>query len=638
MSEKLVYLKVWAASLLLMLVNVESVCSSGIKVKAVPAIYSVEIPNVHTYEATIPIFFHVELPKLPDKFPQHTIDCGNNHKNYSNSSDDNFCALEKQFIAASNHIVRDLQIIKNHLSEESKLRRRRQATPVIAATSLLAGFLLRPAISRFTGNLFGSDEDWTSHFNSIRDSMIEEHKLLLDFEESTHSYTQEMESILSNISEILTTQKRELIWTLRLLSTKLHADIIQEAVQSCKTGHIPGNLIQVEYFKKKLSTLEKTLSTHYNYTLAIDINGNEVSKYYKLPIADCLITPSKAHITINIPVRRKETTWKLHEIIHTKFAFSNQVCELYPQEASYLAVSKPENKSILIASHMLNYCSIFEHQICMIPQFAKDSVQSLRCTAGMHLNADPLELVKSCSFRCYSNDELIITQVGDRKIVITNAVNLTYSCKGNNGTKKLFKFEKLGAIEVNLDCDCEIVINGNEKLPKPFPCLGKNETLEQLFNFTVPILWTNNFSDLENVLDFDIDHKNLSNHINHDWPWLIPVLNFSKEQASNFSVPEKAVFSSFLTLEVWLGLLTFALLLHFILTFYCFFKILLARYGGYGTCSQATSSPSRNSQFSDSSQQYPVVTRRRNYEIGVENLRSNEEKKEFRQSFSNRLI
>lgn len=106
------------------------------------------------------------------------------------------CALERQFILASRHIVKDLQLQREQFFSKGKWnltattnenstteedyssesynntapasRKKRQAAPIIAAGSLLAGFLLRPAVSKFTGNLFGSNDEWASHFNSVK--------------------------------------------------------------------------------------------------------------------------------------------------------------------------------------------------------------------------------------------------------------------------------------------------------------------------------------------------------------------------------------------------------------------------------------------------------------------------------------
>lgn len=163
---------------------------------------NMKVKDVTLYEATIPIFFHVKLPTIPDVFPSHTFtqhrNCTTNSNDNHNSGNDSLihyneyhCALERQFILAANHIVKDLKeqmekmqyskdgdddLDDSDYSEEDTSsrasRKKRQAAPVIAATSLLAGFLLRPAVSKFTGNLFGSNEEWISQFNSVNTHVI----------------------------------------------------------------------------------------------------------------------------------------------------------------------------------------------------------------------------------------------------------------------------------------------------------------------------------------------------------------------------------------------------------------------------------------------------------------------------------
>lgn len=407
-----------------------------------------------------------------------------------------------------------------------------------------------------------------------------------------------MSDIITTMSGLLTEQRRDLVGTLRLLATKMHADMIQEAIQSCKTKHLPGNLIQPKFLQETLSILNQNLTDSLNYTLAISSTDMELGKYYKLPIADCLFTEDKAHITLNVPLRQKDVRWKLHEIIHTKYAFYNQICEVYPQEAAYLAEEiGTGTRSILITNHMLRYCSIYEDQLCMVPQFSKDSVQSLKCTslaaAEVRGHQRVETLLKSCSFRCYTSDEVIITQVNDKKIVVTNAHNLTYQCTGN--AEEIIQVGRLGAVEIDLECDCSIKINGEEMLPKPFPCAystkERRQTGHDMFTFTVPFVWAHNLTQiLENdesstVID---SHEELGDHVNHEWFKLISVLNLTKsheEKEVNFTIPEKAdetKYASVLTsVEIWLGLLSLIVLIHVGLTFYCCFKIFMARLGQY---------------------------------------------------------
>lgn len=136
------------------------------------------------YEATIPVFFKVPLPKLPTEFPEkylsliQTQNCSFGNISESESED---CFQDKQIQQISEHILRLLQQQRVQFTRENKddtsghgthgknssLRAKRQATPILAASSLLAGFLLRPAVSKFTGKLFGNEDEWIEQFNAV---------------------------------------------------------------------------------------------------------------------------------------------------------------------------------------------------------------------------------------------------------------------------------------------------------------------------------------------------------------------------------------------------------------------------------------------------------------------------------------
>lgn len=390
--------------------------------------------------------------------------------------------------------------------------------------------------------------------------------------------------------------------SLHLLATKMHADMIQDAVHSCRTKHLPGNLIKPDFLRRSLISLDQNTTTSLNYTLAMHPNDNQLGKYYKLPIADCLFTKDTAHITVNVPLRSNQVHWKLHEIIHTKFAFHHQICEIYPQEAAYFAEAvggQNIGHSVLITNHMLRYCSIYEDKLCMVPRLGKDSVQSLKCTSMasklknmVSFSQNLKDMVNSCSFRCYPSDELVITQVDATKVVVTNAKNITYECGGVNKTKATIHLARLGAVEVNLECDCSIKINDENLIPKLLPCTateeGERENGQNMFSFTVPFMWAHNLSQfLDGDSDLLVDDNGeLGAHINNEWPRLVPVLNFSKEEQDkidNFTVPQAVVqhSSAMTTVSVWLVTLTVVVFLHVGLTFYCCFKLFFAKFAQY---------------------------------------------------------
>jgi hypothetical protein len=232
-------------------------------------------------------------------------------------------------------------------------------------------------------------------------------------------------------------------------------------------------------------------------------------------------------------------------MIHVKFAYEGQVCDLYPHEASILAVSR--DHIVLITNHLLPQCNVHEHKLCMIPAYAQQSTQVLNCAAGVLKRKSVKELYNSCSFRCAKNSDLLISQIDAHTLIVTNAKEIIIKC-GN--TTEHYSPHAFGAVELHLSCKCNFLIDGKD-VKQPFPCVESGDTDFKVIQ-SVPILWT--------VLDHAIGKDSIlitSNHsqlMKDDWHKVIPVMNMTTGEVS---IPDPVVKGMSMDI-IWLISLTSA--------------------------------------------------------------------------------
>jgi hypothetical protein len=226
-----------------------------------------------------------------------------------------------------------------------------------------------------------------------------------------------------------------------LLHAKMEADEFQRGIESCRNHRIPNGLIPPNVFTSKLREYESHLS-HFNQTLALP--SSKYSHYLKLPVANCLFTTTSVKVVLNIPVRNPTRDRELYEIVHAKFAFNGQVCDLYPQESSYVAQTGA--KTVLVNSHMLHHCKVHDDKMCLIPPCVKESAESINCAVGIMQGKTVKELAKACSFRFSYDTDLIISQVSYDILVLTNVRKIQIQCLGR--PKETHAFPLIGNVHV----------------------------------------------------------------------------------------------------------------------------------------------------------------------------------------------
>jgi len=166
-----------------------------------------------------------------------------------------------------------------------------------------------------------------------------------------------------------------------------------------------------------------------------------------------------------------------------------------------------------------------------VPPNTMESSESLQCAVGMLKGKSVEELSKTCAFRCSSNSELVINQIDQNTMILTNADTLNVTCAGKTNR---YIFPRLGAIELYLDCGCKAVVEGLTLKPS-FPCFGPRGESHKIYH-VIPDLW----SKLRTAVGM-FSHTRFRNHteiLDNEWMNNIPVLNFTTEIPTPLPEPE----------------------------------------------------------------------------------------------------
>ncbi|KAK4880409.1 hypothetical protein RN001_008555 [Aquatica leii] len=192
-----------------------------------------------------------------------------------------------------------------------------------------------------------------------------------------------------------------------------------EILSTCKDHKIPAIIVNPQSLQTDLEKLATELSKK-GYSIAIPIH--ELSRYYKLSIADCTTAGNKLFVHIKIPIIVTNQEWKLYELI-TPFAWKNETCILM-HETLFMAVSHNQTlKSISGTS--LHHCKPYHDKLCYLPRFDSDAIYSPQCAYKMYTGTTVEDLSQHCSFRCHSSQSMLISEISSDIFVITHPKNTT---------------------------------------------------------------------------------------------------------------------------------------------------------------------------------------------------------------------
>lgn len=314
-----------------------------------------------------------------------------------------------------------------------------------------------------------------------------------------------------------------------------HALHNSEIMQDCRSHKIPNLIVIPKVLKVDLKRLNTILSDS-NQELAIPLS--DISKYYKLPLCDCVISNSDLTIHIRIPITQKGSTWKLYELLTTPFAWNNETCVIM-HDTMYLAVSETSTDGNLamrpVSGTGLHNCKPYEHRLCYIPRFSADNTYGPQCAFSMYQGASVKELASVCAFRCHSSRALVISEVQEDTYVITHPKPKTaVNCDSDTYPILESALDQPGALQVTLPCHCSLTMRNISLIPKRFPCSRIGAPKQGIIH-VLPATWSNlkslHLKPLE-AQSHPIFH-NLTDCIDTNWTLNVPHLNLSTDSLKN---------------------------------------------------------------------------------------------------------
>ncbi|KAG8290009.1 hypothetical protein J6590_092324 [Homalodisca vitripennis] len=298
---------------------------------------------------------------------------------------------------------------------------------------------------------------------------------------------------------------------------------ILEILSQCRERKIPNSIISLSKFKSDLIKLAASVRQD-DYELVI--TPEEVTKYLKLEIADCVISGSTIVVSIKVPIRKLGARWRLFEVISVPFAWKYSTCSIH-HEVTYLAA---DNKRLMaIQGSTTHDCQPYKNALCFIPRYAGDAVSGSLCPRVMFIGATIQELSSVCAFSCVPSTAPILNRVEELVFILTHiSGQLELEClHGENQIIDIPENGRPGALQIKVACGCKLLLNNQVIVYENYPCYKRIPVSEIVH--IVPALWSklktlkvpsrnmyssSTFTTLDECLD-------------ESWPTVVPYWNMT---------------------------------------------------------------------------------------------------------------
>ncbi|KAF5281037.1 hypothetical protein FQA39_LY05242 [Lamprigera yunnana] len=353
------------------------------------------IPTVTAYAATIPLIYSAPWDTT---LPHIKKDVGTTTCEKTNAAWEMFKEMDRLMIAVDTElsIFHDVVNIKNLKSEETTTQRQKRALTFIGDFSWCCGvetdrkiddlIVEHAQVIKFINNLRqrlrnsvqqinAKSEIFNKYYETVSNNLVEVRTRI----DNIDRYNKELKNIIGKGFDKTDTK-------IRIERLTVQAEVLN----TCKDHKIPALIVQPLGLAADLTALEKDINSK-NYRLAIQVE--QLSKYYKLDIADCTVADQKIYIHIRVPIIQGKTEWKLYELITTPFAWNDETC-IIMHDTLYIAVNEKAIVSAVkvISETALRHCKPYHDKLCYLPKFESDALFGPRCAYEMFIGATVEEL------------------------------------------------------------------------------------------------------------------------------------------------------------------------------------------------------------------------------------------------------
>lgn len=241
------------------------------------------------------------------------------------------------------------------------------------------------------------------------------------------------------------------------------------SINTCNSQRIPRLLVSQATLRKTLGEVQTKVEKK-GLKLAIPIS--DISNYYKLQLADCVMTTSKSYIIrVLIPLVKTATTYKLIKINPIPFLNKDNkstkimICQHHTLEGTLIV----EGTSMKPVARVK--CE--EAELCRVPPEGDRPVFS-KCHTAALLN-DTKGMLESCRMQCLSYDAMYLPYIKRIRsdqfaIVGTSSADVFVSCKRETKPLAVTGVPKaLGSMIITLPCSCYLA-HRSDKYEINGPC------------------------------------------------------------------------------------------------------------------------------------------------------------------------
>ncbi|XP_046394371.1 uncharacterized protein LOC124162064 [Ischnura elegans] len=241
----------------------------------------------------------------------------------------------------------------------------------------------------------------------------------------------------------------------------------RDVLAMCQTRRLSPSVVNVDRLRAELLSLQRSVHSR-GWELAIQ----HFSRYYVLPLLDCLLSPSSLYLFLVIPLTKANTTSvSLHSFIPIPFAYGDFTCQITAPAAELALVRTAEG--VKLGSLQ---CNPYRDELCSLESVREDESVPAKCAKLVALGGTAEEAAKVCPLHCQRSSETRVISLGPATFLITHPpADAVIRCDAVRWSD--WGARRKGSFRITLPCDCQLSYNGSVVAPT-FPCLpSANPTL-----------------------------------------------------------------------------------------------------------------------------------------------------------------
>jgi hypothetical protein len=235
--------------------------------------------------------------------------------------------------------------------------------------------------------------------------------------------------------------------------------LVSNLLQMCQTKKMRPDIVP-------FNTLETILKKYTSVWSSIGYIPSlpELSKYYDVPLVECVLTRKHAVIGIHAPLIRKSTPkLEIRRLITPPFAWGRQTCSIDLTVADLIF---PTEK--VVSTVFIPRCDPLRENTCFLSEPSGEYMSTIICAKLVMNGATVQTLAEHCPLRCQETgqDVQYVTPLAENQFLITHPPrNLSVTCNGQQSSLK--KNSSVGTLFVHLPYGCSLSpINGGRLQPR----------------------------------------------------------------------------------------------------------------------------------------------------------------------------